>query len=46
MVKRAGNDEAEVILQSIFTAVGVSNYEVKNTISDIYLAGICINYTI
>ncbi|MBT8123998.1 MAG: SRPBCC family protein [Gammaproteobacteria bacterium] len=39
-VKSVGNNEAEVIWQSTFNAVGASNNEVKKIISDIYLAGL------
>lgn len=39
-VKSIGNNEAEVIWQSNFNAVGASKDEVKKTISDIYLAGL------
>jgi len=39
-VKSVGNNEAEVIWQSTFNAVGASNDEVKKIISDIYLAGL------
>ena len=39
-VKSVGNDKAEVIWKSKFTAVGASNEEVKKIISDIYLAGL------
>ncbi|QMU60450.1 MAG: SRPBCC family protein [Gammaproteobacteria bacterium] len=39
-VKSAADNEAEVIWQSTFNAVGASNDEVKKTISDIYLAGL------
>lgn len=39
-VKSVGNDGAEVVWKSTFTAVGASNDEVKKIISDIYLAGL------
>lgn len=39
-VKSVGNNEAEVIWQSTFNAIGASNDEVKKIISDIYLAGL------